>query len=239
MPSRRQTALTGADVFHGDGLAAAGVICNREHDTWNALAAHVGDEGFERGDVHVALEGRGDGGLAAFGGEQVDGFGAGEFDVGAGGVEVGVVGNDHALAAGDSEENALGGAALVRGDHVLVAEDVLDGVAEADEAAAAGVALVAFHDRGPLVRGHGAGAGVGEQVDEDVVGREQEQVVVRGAEEFFALGAGGPADGLDGLDAEGLDDGADGHGFFRSGGAVDARGALLMVDRDDGIRRQS
>jgi hypothetical protein len=98
---------------------------------------------------------------------------------------------------------------------VRVAEDVLDGVAEADEAAAAGIALVAFHDGGPLVGGHGAGAGVGEQVDEDVVGREQEHVVVRGFEELFALGAGGPADGLDAFDAEGLDDGADGQGILR------------------------
>ncbi len=140
---------------------------------------------------------------------------------------MGVVGNHHALAAGDSEENALGGAALVRRNNVLVAEDVLDGIAEADEGAAAGVALVAFHNRGPLMRGHGAGAGVGEQVDEDVVCREEEHVVMRGAEQFFALGAGGPADGLDGLDAEGLDDGADGHGFFRSCGAVDALAPCL------------
>ena len=51
---------------------------------------------------------------------------------------------------------------------------------EAVEAAAAGVALVALHDRGPLVRGHGAGAGVGEQVDEHIVGGEQEKIVVRG-----------------------------------------------------------
>ena len=83
-------------------------------------------------------------GLAAFGDHQVDRLGADEFHVGAGGVEVRVVGNDVALLAGDAEQNALGGAALVRGDHVLVAEDVLDGIAEAIEAAAAGVALVAL-----------------------------------------------------------------------------------------------
>ena len=64
------------------------------------------------------------------------------------------------------------------------------------------------------MRGHGAGAGVGEQVDEDVVGGEEEEVVVGGFEELFALGAGGPADGLDALDAEWLDDGFDGHDAF-------------------------
>ena len=112
-----------------------------------------------------------------------------------------------------AEEDAFGGATLVRRDHVLVAEDVLHGIAEAVEAAAAGVALVAFHDGGPLMRGHGAGAGVGQQVDEDVVGREQKQVVVRGAQQMLALFAGGPADGLNALDAERLDDGLDGHVF--------------------------
>ena len=138
------------------------------------------DECFERGDIHVAFEGIAERGLAAFGDEEVDGFGADELDVGARGVEVGVVGNDVAFFAGDAEEDALGGAALVRGDDVLVADDVLDGVAETVEAAAAGVALVAFHDGGPLMGGHGAGAGVGEEIDEYIVGVEEEEVVVGG-----------------------------------------------------------
>ena len=85
------------------------------------------------------------------------------------------------------------------------------------EAAAAGVAFVAFHDRGPLVRGHGAGAGIGEQVDQDIVGGQQEQVVVRGVEQLLALGAGCPAQGFDALDAEGFDDGFDGHGHILKG----------------------
>ena len=168
-----------AHVLHGDWLAATGVVGDGQHDQRDALAADARDEGLERGDIHVAFEGVIEGGLAAFGDDEVDGFGADEFDVGAGGVEVGVVGDDVALLAGDAEEDALGGAALVGGDDVRVAEDVLHGVAEAIEAAAAGIALVAFHDGGPLMGGHGAGAGVGEEVDEDVVGREQEEVVVR------------------------------------------------------------
>jgi hypothetical protein len=40
-----------------------------------------------------------------------------------------------------------------------------------------------------------------------VVGWEEEEVVVRGAKEFFALGAGGPADGIDALDTERLNEG--------------------------------
>jgi hypothetical protein len=63
---------------------------------------------------------------------------------------------------------------------VTVAEDFLNGRLKAIEAAAAGIAFVAFHDGGPLMRGHGSGAGIGEQVDEDIVCGEKEQVVVRG-----------------------------------------------------------
>ena len=62
--------------------------------------------------------------------------------------------------------------------------------AEAVEAAAAGIAFVAFHDGRPLMRGHGAGAGVGEQVDQDVVGGKQEQVVVRGFAEVASRSGG-------------------------------------------------
>ena len=62
------------------------------------------------------------------------------------------------------------------------------GISEAIEAAAAGVAFVAFHDGGPLMSRHGAGAGVGEQVDEDIVSGQEEEVVVRGLEKGFALG---------------------------------------------------
>ena len=132
-------------------------------------------------------------GLAPLGNDEVDGLGAHELDVGARGIEVRVVGNDVAFLARHAEQDALGGAALMRRDDVAEAEDVLDGVAEVIEAAAAGVALVAFHDAGPLMRGHGAGAGIGEQVDEHIVGRQEEQVVVSGAQQLLALLAGGPA----------------------------------------------
>ena len=126
----RQTALTGVDVGHRDRLAAAGVVGDGQHDERNALASDACDQALERGDVHVALERmRAWPGVVRFGDRQVDGLGADEFDVGARGIEVRVVGNDVARLAHDAEEDALGGAALVGGDHVAEAEDVLDGVA--------------------------------------------------------------------------------------------------------------
>ena len=114
--------------------------------------------------------------------DQIDGFGADEFDVGASGIEMRVVGDYVALFAGYAEEDAFGGASLMRGDDVFVAEDVLNGRFEVIEALAAGVAFVAFHDGGPLMGGHGACAGVGEEVDEDVFSGHEEEVVVRGFE---------------------------------------------------------
>ena len=156
--------------------------------------------------------------------DQVHGFGADEFDVGAGGVEMRVVGDNIPLLAHHAEQDALGGPALVRGNDMTIAEDVLDRVAKAVEAPAAGVTFVAFHDGGPLVGRHGAGAGVGQQVNQHVVRRQQEQVVVGGAQQLFALLARCPADRLDALDAERLNDGT-GHGAI-----------LLLQDTPEGAQ---
>ncbi len=83
-----------------------------------------------------------------------------------------VAGLDQRLA-----DQVFGAAALVGGDEVLVAVVGLHGVFEVVEVAAAGVGLVAQHHAGPLAVAHGVGAAVGEQVDVDVFGAEQEGVV--------------------------------------------------------------
>src|SRR5579872_3505945 len=116
-------------------------------------------------------------GLTAFGNEQVHRLRADEFDVGAGGIEVRVIGYDIALAAHHVEQNALRGPALVGGNDVTKAENVAHRVAQVIEAAAAGIAFVAFHNGGPLLRGHGAGSRIGQQVNEHGVSRELKQVV--------------------------------------------------------------
>ena len=81
------------------------------------------------------------------------------------------------------------------------------------ETAAAGVALVALHHRRPLPRRHGARAGIGQQVNEHIVRRKQEQIVVSSLQPGFALFAGRPANRLNALDPERLDDGLYGHGI--------------------------
>ena len=142
----------GASVLHRDRLPAAGVVGDGQHDQRNAFAANARDQFSSAATSMLPFEGKPRRRLTGFGNRQIDGFGADEFDVGARGVEVRVVGNHVALLAHHAEQNAFGGASLVRRDHMLIAEDVLDGVAEVVEAAAAGVALVAQHDRCPLLR---------------------------------------------------------------------------------------
>ena len=109
------------------------------------------------------------------------------------------------------EEDALGGASLVRRDDVLEARELLHGVAEPVIGAAAGVRLVPLDERAPLRGRHRARAGVRQEVDEDVL-RVQEKDVVAGLGDGLAPLVGSRRlDRLDGLDPEGLDDRAEFH----------------------------
>ena len=56
--------------------------------------------------------------------------------------------------------------------------------------------------------GHGAGAGISQQVNKYVGGRKQKKVVVGCPQQHFPLLARGPAYGFDALDAKWFDDGA-------------------------------
>ena len=85
-------------------------------------------------------------------------------------------GHDLAGPAEHAEQDPLGGPPLVGRDHVLEREQLLHRVAEDEPRRRPGVGLVAVLDRRPLVAAHRAGAGVGEQVDEDVLRPQLEQV---------------------------------------------------------------
>jgi len=87
---------------------------------------------------------------------------------------------------------------------MLVAVDLPDGVFEVVEVPAAGIRLVAEHHPGPLAIAHRRGAGVGEEVDVDVLAPQQEGVVAGLADRDLALLARGHLDGLDHLDLVGL-----------------------------------
>src|SRR5689334_7602815 len=87
---------------------------------------------------------------------QIESFCSSEFDVSARGIEMRVVRDDVSLFAHHAEENALGGSALVRRDNMTISEDVLHRTAERVEAAAASIALIAAHNRCPLISRHRA-----------------------------------------------------------------------------------
>ena len=185
----------GLDVGHRDGLAAAGVVGDGEHDQRDVRGAFARDQCFQRGDVHVALEIQAGLGIGGLGQREVHGARAGELDVGARGIEVRVGGDDVAGLAHHGEEDAFGGASLVRGDHVAEAGELVHHAFQAEETLAAGVGFVAAHDGRPLLGGHGAGAGIGEQVDQDVAGFDEEEVVAGVGEIAFALFGRGVAQG--------------------------------------------
>ena len=142
--------------------------------------------------------------------------GAAILDIGPRRVEMRVVGYDLARLDRGAKQNALGRTALVGGNDVLEPGDLLDGRLEPVERARPGIRFVPAHHAGPLVGRHRSGAGVGQQVDQHVLGLEQEEVVSGCDQRGLTFGARA-ADRLDGLDAERLDDGLEGHGVTPMG----------------------
>src|SRR5215472_3881815 len=201
-----------ADVGQRDGLATAGIVGDREHDEGNLFGAFAFDQFGEARGVHVAFERVEMSGLFGFRKREVDGGGAIKFAIGAGGIEVRVARDNVAFLAGNVEEDAFGGAPLVRGDDVAKTKNALHGFAETREAGRSGIGFIAAHHGSPLFGGHGGGAGVGQQIDEDGFGRNEKKIVAGIFDKFLALGASGGANGFDAFDTERLDDRADGHG---------------------------
>jgi hypothetical protein len=128
---------------------------------------------------------------------QVDGLRAGELDVGPSGVEVGVVRDDPARAAGHGEQDLLRGPALMRGQHMPEREQAGHRIPEPLERGRPRVRFIAALYAGPLLRRHRAGPGVGEQVDQHVLRPQLEQVVPRSGQGGRPLRLGGQPHRLD------------------------------------------
>ena len=89
-----------AQVLEADRLAAAGVVGDGDHHQRDARRRRRARSAPPAPATSMLpLNGCAGDGLAALGDDQVDGLGAGELDVGAGGVEVGVVGHHLARPA--------------------------------------------------------------------------------------------------------------------------------------------
>ncbi|MNH12758.1 hypothetical protein D3C79_723090 [compost metagenome] len=96
----------------------------------------------------------------------------------------------------------LGAASLVGRDGKGITEDLLHRPLQGVVAAAAAVGLVAAQHGSLHVLGDGAGATVGQQVDEDVFTVQQEGVHARPDDGLLPVGTGGTLDRLDDTNAE-------------------------------------
>src|ERR1051326_4946010 len=134
-----------------------------------------------------------------------------------------VVRDDVGLAGHHGKKDALRGAALVGRNHMLEPGEILHHALEAVETFTAGIGFIAAHHGRPLLGGHGAGAGVGQEIDQDILGVDEEQVVAGLLEETPALFGRGLPERFDTLDAEWLDD-----GFHYASTSIRASAALPL-----------
>ena len=89
-----------------------------------------------------------------------------------------LLGNYVARLQYGAEENALGSPTLVGGDDVFEPGDLLQRALEAIERARSGVRLIALHHGRPLGGRQRTRSGIGQQIDEYILGLQKEQVVV-------------------------------------------------------------
>ena len=122
---------------------------------------------------------------------QINCLRAGVFDVGPGGVEVGVVRHDHTRTAEHTKQNFLSCSALVRGDHMAKRKQVGDRLAKYVKRGRTRIRLIAVLNRRPLVAAHRASARVGEQVDHHIARRNRKQVEPGRAQSSLTLQLGG------------------------------------------------
>src|SRR5258708_4765185 len=85
--------------------------------------------------------------------------------------------------------------------------EILHHALQAVETFAAGVRFVAAHHGRPLFGGHCDGAGIGQEIDQDIFGVDEEQVVAGLLEETLALFGRCLPERFDALNAEWFDDG--------------------------------
>ena len=137
---------------------------------------------------------------------------AGVLDVGAGGVEVGVVGHDLAVAADRREQDPLRRPTLMGRDHVLEREQVPDAFEEPEPRRRPGVdSRRRASDRRPLVARHRPGARVREEIDQYVLGAESEQVVACMPDRLATIFRRGHHERFDRVDAKRFDDRVERH----------------------------
>jgi hypothetical protein len=150
----------GAEVGHGNRLAACGVVRHR-YDDKRHVAGVLAHGFFEFFDVDVAFERVFELGILGFIDSAVNSKSLAAFNVPFGGVEMGVARHHMPLFDEGAEKHVFGGTPLVGRYYQGEPCDAFNGVPHVEERAGAGITFVACHHGGPLAVAHGAGAGVG------------------------------------------------------------------------------
>ena len=188
-----------ADVLHADGLTSNGVVGdgeNHKRDIALVLLQHFLQ--FFKADI--TFEGDFELGVVSLGNGDVDSESLAALNVTLSGVKVGVAGNNHAGFHQIAEQHVLGSTTLMGGDDVVKTGNLGDSVLHVIETAGTAVALVTHHHCAPLAVAHGTRAGVGEQVNVDIVAFQHKDVLVGFFEPFLALFAGGFLNGFNHFD---------------------------------------
>ena len=196
--------LDGLRVGQRDGLPPGQIHRGGNADIRDALCPIKLDNLFQLDQIHIAFERMQALGVVRIGNDHVNKRTAGQLLVQPSGGEVHITRNDVARLDEGLRQQVLRAAALVGGHHVFVSVPLLDGGFKTVEASASGVGFVAHHHRGPLPVAHGGSAGIGEQIDINIVRPQQERVITGLANSLFSLGRAGNPDLLNHFDLERL-----------------------------------
>ena len=176
-PVARGHRLHRFDVRHRDRLAAAGVVGDGEHDQRNLLRAFGCDQPLQRRHVHVALE------IQARLRVGASGMGRSTARAPVNSMLARVVSKcvlfGTTWPGRHSTVNRMRSAARPWCVGIMCRNPVSSSTTRfmRKKLSLPGVGFVAAHHGGPLLGGHGAGAGIGQQVDQDVRALDEKQVV--------------------------------------------------------------
>ena len=115
--------------------------------------------------------------MEPFGHGQVEGLGPADFDIGAGGVKVGVVGYNLIVSPDNVKQNFFRRASLVGGNDMAKSGQILNRFFQTIKALGSGIGFIAFNHAAPLAGAHGRSAAVSQQINEHVIRMNIEKII--------------------------------------------------------------
>ena len=186
-----------ADVGHGDGLTAIVVAGDGNDDNRDRICAVLIQDLLDLAQVNVALEVLGGaGGVQTGVNHAVHRDRAQDLSVAVERVEMHIADSIFTGLCIILSHDKVGAAALMRRLHIGHAEYFLGGCFQLVEALCTGVALIAEHHSGPLLRAHRRSAGVGQAVHIHFLSLQPEGIVLSSLQCLGTLSASCLLDGL-------------------------------------------